>query len=134
MPRPASAEELIGLVRQALLVERPDFEPDDDEIDAAIKTAATPTAGAGRVAALKTLGLPDHDRGYLPCESLVAADDELGASRAIPEAFWNSAVELATPEEAFDIGLAAIQRAQITTAVLALRKAADAGNTATSMR
>ena len=129
MPRPASAEELIGLVGQALLGEHPDVEPDNDEIDAAIKTAATPTAGPGRVAALKTLELPDHDRGYLPFESLVAADDELGAPRAIPEAFWNSAVELATPEEAFDIGLAAVQRAQITTAVLALSRAANAGNT-----
>jgi TPR repeat protein len=128
MPRPLSAEELIWLLARALPADHLEAEPDKDEIVRAIEVARTPPVGAGRVAALTNVQLPAQNAGYLPFEDLVAADDQIGSSRAIPTAFWNSVVELASPEEAFDISLAAYQRGQITTALLASRQGAIDGH------
>jgi hypothetical protein len=130
MTRPASAEELIGLALDALLQEHPELEPTDQEMLGAISTARTPPPGAGRVAGLRTVLLPERTRGYRPFDYLVAADDgQVGMPRLIPTSFWSTTLKLANPDEAFAISLSADQRNNIPTALLASRQAAAAGHT-----
>ncbi|WP_310168132.1 bifunctional trypsin-like peptidase domain-containing/SEL1-like repeat protein [Arthrobacter sp. BE255] len=96
-----------------------------------IAEVATPPVGAGRVAALATMLLPDRSSGYLPFSYLVASDDGQGGEpRPIPEEFWSRALERVDPYDAFSIGFAAYERNDSNVAIYAFKLAADSGNIA----
>jgi hypothetical protein len=130
MPRPASAEELIGLALDLLFETHPELEPTRQEMLAAISTARTPPPGAGRVAGLRTVPLSDRTRSYQPFDYLVAADDgQIGTPRLIPSSVWSTTLKLADPDEAFAISSSAYQRNNIPATMLASRQAAAGGHT-----
>jgi hypothetical protein len=127
MTRPASAEELTGLALDVLLQEHPELE---QQMHAAISAARTPPPGAGRVAGLRTVPLPDRNRGHRPFDYLVAADDgQIGMPRLIPTSIWSTTLKLAHPDEAFAISVSAYQRNNIPAQLLASRQAAAGGDT-----
>ena len=130
MSRPIPAADLAALTVDALLSERPELEPDEQQIAESIAAARTPPTGAGRVAALRTVLLADRSRGYRPFDYLVAADDgQTSRPRAIPAPFWDQALARTNPDDAFAVGLAAYQRDNIPAAIRATHQAAEAGNT-----
>ena len=130
MARPIPDIDLGKLAVDALLSERPDLEPSEEQFAEAIAAARTPPRGAGMVAALRTVLLPDRSRGYRPFDYLVAADDgQTARPRAIPDPFWDQALARATPDEAFAVSFVAVQRDNIPAAIHAAGQAADAGNT-----
>ena len=72
--------------------------------------------------------LADRSRGYLPFDYLVAADDgQASRPRAIPDRFWDQALARADPDDAFAVGVVAIQRDNIPAAIHATHQAAEAG-------
>ena len=97
MPRPASAEELIGLAMDVLLQERPELEPTDQQMLEAISMARTSRrrrAGGGPA----DRAAPDRIRGYRPFDYLVAADDgQIGTPRLIPTSLWSSTAQAGRP-------------------------------------
>ncbi|MFC0542155.1 bifunctional trypsin-like peptidase domain-containing/SEL1-like repeat protein [Kutzneria chonburiensis] len=129
MVRPIGSTELTRLAVDLLAVERPELDPADAELDAAIRTARTPPEGAGRVAALRTFPLPQRMRGYRPFDYLIAADDgQVGDERPVPDDFWDQVLALATTEEALHITQAAEERELITVALKACLPGAEAGD------
>jgi hypothetical protein len=129
MARPASAEELIGLALDLLFEDHPELEPTPQQMLDAIGVARTPPPGAGRVAGLQTVPLPDRSRGYRPFDYLVAADDgQVGTPRLIPTSVWTNTLKLANPDEAFEISVSANQRSNTPAALMASRQGAAAGH------
>ena len=130
MSRPIPGADLAALAVKALLSERPDLKPGKKKIKKSIAAARTPPTGAGRVAALRTVLLPDRSRGYRPFDYLVAADDgQASRPRAIPDRFWDQVLARANPDDAFAVGHVALQRENIPDAIHAAHQAAEAGHT-----
>ena len=128
MPGPIPGADLGALAVDVLLSERPELDPGEQQIAESIAAARTPPTGAGRVAALRTVLLPDRSRGYRPFDYLVAADDgQASRPRAIPDRFWDQALARADPDDAFAVGVVAIQRDNIPAAIHATHQAAEAG-------
>lgn len=86
-----------------------------ESLDDALSWATQPIHGAS------SLLLPsDRDGHYLAFDYLI----DLPGLAAVPQATWDMLIQWATPEQAFDIGNAAAQRFQFSTAVHAYRKSA----------
>jgi TPR repeat protein len=129
MPDPISATDLSTLAVDALFSARPDLDPTPEHVEAKIALARTRPEGAGRVAALQTVGLPDRSRGYLPFSYLAAADDgQVGEPRPIPNDLWYEALRRADMDAAFSVSSAAYKRDNMIIAVRASRQAATAGH------
>jgi hypothetical protein len=87
-----------------------------ESLDDAVTWATTPSQGAS------SLLLPAMQEGhYLAFDYLIDLDGLDG----VPRATWGTLIQRATPQQAFDIGEAAVQRFQHTTAVAAFRKALE---------
>jgi TPR repeat protein len=131
LERPFLELELLAVARDVLESDRPDLDPNDDEMDEALRRARKPIAGGGQVALLRTRRLAGRSRGYRPFDYLVAADDGQDDQHARPVArtTWRCFLDLATEaEDAFHIGVSAYQRDNIQVAVAASRQAANAGH------
>jgi TPR repeat protein len=115
------------LAQHDVWAQRPELETEDVEITAAIKTARTPPAGAGRVAMLATSRGDDGVRRYRPFDYLVAADDgQDHPTRRIPDNIWSHALSGADPDQLFAVGVTAYTRGNMQTAITALTQAAEA--------
>lgn len=99
-------------------------------VRAAIRTARTPPAGAGRTAALHTTYLDDDTRGYRAFEYLTAADDgqDHRTPRRIPDTYWHIATRDCDTDTLIIVGVAAYHRDNTPTATTLFRKAAEAGD------
>ncbi|MFB8001523.1 tetratricopeptide repeat protein [Nocardia sp. NPDC056000] len=127
-PDPIPEPVLVELATELAGRLHPEAEITKQQIHAAISDARTPPVGAGRVAALSTIRLGSHARGYRPFDYLVAWDDgQQHAARPISDAFWYSAAESADLANLFAIGLAARQRGRVTVASRLFRTAAEGG-------
>ena len=131
LTRPINKPDLIALARDTLNENRPALSARDDEIDEALREAGESAAGEGQAALLRTHLLADQAHGYEASGYLVAADDgQTGETpRPVTEATWQRFLQRATDEEALAIGIAAYLRGNISVAVTASRRAAEAGNT-----
>ena len=129
LSRPVPEPDLLALARDALLRDRLDLDPGEDEFGEALGRAREPAAAGGQVALLAALPLPDGSSGYWPSDYLVAADDgEEGSLRPITERTWLAFLECATDEDAFGISFAASARGNVPVAIVASHRAAEAGN------
>ncbi|WP_328442783.1 hypothetical protein [Amycolatopsis sp. NBC_00438] len=87
-----------------------------ESLEDAVTWATTPSQGAS------SLLLPaKQDSHYLAFDYLI----DLDGLHGVPQAIWDTLIQGATPQQAFDIGEAAAQRYQHATAVVAFRKAAE---------
>jgi TPR repeat protein len=128
MVSPIPEGDLLDLARAALWDERPDLDPDEQQVARALAWARAPLSASGRVAALVTYPLPGRVRGYSPFSYLVAADDgQTGPPRSIPGPFWEQVLKRVTPEDAFAVGVSAENRGNTPVAIAASRIAVDAG-------
>ncbi|MGW0640198.1 hypothetical protein [Nocardia salmonicida] len=102
----------------------------DVGVHAAIRTARTPSPGAGRTAALHTSFLDDGTRGYRAFDYFTAADDGQShrTPRPIPDTFWHDATNGCDTNTLFIVGAAAILRDNTPAATELFRKAAESGN------
>jgi CHAT domain len=116
-------------VRITLEEERPDLDFDSDELLEHLRQARRPPPDEGPVALLQTHRLPDRSRGYEAFDYLIAADDGQGdhPARPVPKATWLHLLDLATDEDAFQIGFAAARHNNLMVALKATRRAAEAG-------
>lgn len=130
MPDPLPEKDLAALALDTLAADQPNIRTTSKKVQKAIETADTPPSGAGRVAALETILLPDRTRGYRPFSYLVAADDgQSGFPRPIPGGMWDQSLERATTDTAFAISIAAYERNNRDVAARASKQAANAGHT-----
>ncbi|MGW6123116.1 tetratricopeptide repeat protein [Nocardia sp. NPDC055165] len=102
----------------------------DAAVRAAIRTARTPSPGAGRTAALHTSFLDDDIRGYRAFDYLTAADDGQAhrTPRPIPDTFWHDATNDGDTNTLFTVGVAAYFRDNTPAATTLFRKAVKAGH------
>ncbi|MFD3592357.1 caspase domain-containing protein [Nocardia sp. NPDC058640] len=125
-PDPIPESVLIELTVEALAQDYAELEPTAQEIRDGLRKVRNAPAANGRVAALTTHPQPGQNRAYTPFDYLVAADDgQEGEPRRIPEAFWDSAIQDASPEQAHAVGLAAESRRNPQAAVAAWLVAAQ---------
>ncbi|WP_067658489.1 tetratricopeptide repeat protein [Nocardia harenae] len=121
---------LTDLTIETLRHSRPELDPTESGVRAAITAARTPPRGGGRAAALHTLHLDAGVRGYRPFDYLVAADDGQAdrTPRPVPEAFWHRATRDADPEILTDVGFTAHGRGNIAAASTIWHRAAEVGH------
>ncbi|MFI6959647.1 tetratricopeptide repeat protein, partial [Nocardia sp. NPDC050408] len=111
IPEPTLAALALATVEEL----RPDLDITTADVETAIRTARTPPAGAGRVAALLTTRLPDRSRSYRAFDYLVAADDgqQHRTPRPIPSDIWRTATEGAETSILVNVGNTAFIRHQV---------------------
>ncbi len=127
-PDPIPEPVLIALATEMVFDHWPYLDAEDGAIETAVKEARTPPPGLGRVAMLDTRRLDDGVRCYRPFDYLVAADDSPPPRRPIVEWFWDRAIQDATPDVAFAVGLVALFRGLLNQAANAWRLVAEAGH------
>jgi TPR repeat protein len=131
LTRPVPEPDLLALTRDALEEKRPDLDLRDDEMDEVLRRARKPIAGGGQVALIRTRRLTGRSRGYEAFDYLIAVDDGQGGERARPvtDTTWRCILDRAADEDAFRIGAAAYRRDNLSVAVTASRRGAEAGHT-----
>jgi TPR repeat protein len=132
LTRPIEEPDLLAVALNALSGHRPDLDPSDEELHDALRRARQPIAGGGQVALLHTWKKSHaQTRGYEAFDYLVAYDDGQGGQRIrpVPEATWHWFLDRATDDDAFRIGYAAAERDNMPVAMVASRRAAEAGHT-----
>jgi O-antigen/teichoic acid export membrane protein len=126
--RPIREPDLLALARDILAEERPGLGLRDDEMDEALERACQPVAPGGKIALLRCRQLADRTRAYEAFDYLITADDGQGeCTRPVAEAIWRRLLDRATDEDALNVGAAAYLRGDISMAMAASRRAAEAG-------
>src|SRR5215469_17504293 len=94
----------------------------------ALQRACQPVAADGKIALLRCHQRADWTRAYEASDYLVtAADGQSERDRPVTEETWRRLLDRATDEDALNVGASAYLRGDISMAMAASRRAAEAG-------
>ena len=125
--RPVPESDLLALALDAYAETWPGLSVPGGEMDEALRLAC-PADAAGQIALLRCHERPDQTRAYEAPDYLVAADDgQDQPARPVTEATWQRMLNRAAEADALGIGIAAYRRGNTPVAVMATRRAAEAG-------